>query len=213
MSDYEELNARLNHLQRQNRLLGGAVALCLVLAMLGWLAERVPVRAEKEVPRPPEEVQSSVRARQLVVLDGKDQRRIVLGVDETWPRDMEAKAKQDEPGVYLRDARGQPRLALFGHAAGGKVVLLDDRGKPALLLAVGKDRQTLVGFNDPKGTTRGLFGIDGTGKPLLILRGNGALVGINDNTGTTRALLGTSKEGEGVVVIQDQTGKAVAQMP
>jgi hypothetical protein len=210
----EALAARLAKLERQRRLLGVAVAVSLGLAVLAFFLPN-PVALADKVGKGDEKV---VRAQRVVVVDGKGTQRAVLGVDDKWPGLEEGKRKEKgpvspQPGLYLRDAKGKPRLALLTGEDDAVVQLLDADGKVAAVLATTSDRQTLLGFNDPKGVTRGLVGIAKEGKPLLILRGNGALLGINDMTGTTRALMGTDKDGDGVVVIQDRTGKAVAQMP
>jgi hypothetical protein len=212
-SALETLAARLEKLERQRRILGAIVALSLGLAVVAFFRASPSALADRG-GKPDERV---VRTQRLVLVDGKGTQRAVLGVDEKWPGFETGKGKEKgavpQPGLYLRDAKGKPRLALVAGEDDAGMQLLDGAGKAALVLVTAKDRQTLLGFNDSRGVTRGLVGIGKDGKPVVILRGNGALMGINDMTGTTRALVGTDKDGDGVVVIQDRTGKAIAQMP
>jgi hypothetical protein len=209
----ERLERANERLLRQRRLLSWVVLAGVVFAVLGLVMPQAPAWADKGGDKGAR----VLRGRQFVLVDGRGTQRAVLGVDDKWPAlpgDKDRKKKEGvQPGLYLRDKKGKPRLALVAGDDDASLYMLDAEGKPALVVATAKDRQSLIAFNDPKGVTRGLFGLGKENKALLILRGNGALFGINDLAGKTRALVGTDKDGDGVVVIQDKAGKAIAQLP
>lgn len=205
-------------LRRANRGLRRAAAACLAAALVSaaaalWAgAPPSPARADS----PPEAAPAkSLRAEQFVLVDDKGKTRAVLGVDDDWPAGdaKDAKAKQKpEPGLYLRDPEGKPRVLLGALGEASVLTMLDGAGKGGLVFALSKDRQAMMGVNDEKGLTRAVLGVGKDGKPLLLLRGDEALFGLNDLNGVTRVLAGVSN-GQGVIVLQDKNGKAVTQLP
>jgi hypothetical protein len=228
---------RLNEaLQRQRQRLRWVLSGSLIIALgalgtagfaLVQAQQDPPAAARQEIPgesvkQPPPVAPSAekkapevLRVKKLTLLDSEGRPRAVLGVDETWPwSEPEKKTGPRPPGLYLRDEKGRPRLALVASTRDGSMLqMLDADAKPSVVMASSQDRQLLIGFLDAKGVTRGMVGLGRDDKPMLILRGNQAYVGVNDLTGTTRALLGTFGDGEGGVVIQDKTGKAITQLP
>jgi hypothetical protein len=237
--DLADLAARLGRLEQQAaglRRQRAWLSVTLVLSLLVSLAaagvaayalthppEAKPAEkadaGEKVPPAPPPpkaDPLAPVRTRRLVVVDEAGTARLTLGVDDAWPLDEDAKKKGEKNGLglYARDEKGRPRLALLASEKGGAIFhMLDAAGKPAMLLACSPERQVVFGFLDPRGVTRGMLGLGKDEKPLLILRGNQASVAINDLAGTTRALLSTFGDGEGGLVIQDRAGKAITQVP
>src|SRR5262249_60882964 len=126
--------------------------------------EPKPTEAARGTTAPAERL----RARQFVLVDAGGARRATLGVDEDWPWDAK-KESRSAPGLYLRDDKGQPRLALFTTVKDGvSVLMLDENKKPALALALGQDRQVAIAFLDGRGATRCLTGIRKDDKAGLV---------------------------------------------
>lgn len=171
-----DLAARIDRLERRNRVLGAAVAGLLLLFVL-------PAFAPQGGPAPAD---GELRAKRFVLVDGKDQ------VAGSWETDKDGKPRfelfdgskkarlsaqvtTDDVVLALRDREGLVRTGLAVGIGGLPHVLLSDaKGRPRLHLSVNvADRGNLIAFGPEGGIVAGL-GVEDDGDPwLLPAAGNG----------------------------------------
>jgi hypothetical protein len=172
----EELSARLEKVERQNRWMraGGIAALVLVAAGA----------AMGQAAAPPKVIQ----AERFEVRDAGGKTRAVLGINPEGVAEL-----------ALHDKIGEPRIGMDVAPEGPSRAWLGEAGKRGIMLFQTPDGSPALGLSDKEGNPRiGLF-LTPDGSPALKLFDEG-------NSGKARAGIVLLADGSPAVILSDRDG-------
>jgi hypothetical protein len=152
----DNLAARVDKLERENRRLKGGVGVVIALLTLGLVGTWFLTRREP-APAVPDEIQT----RKLVVVDSNGKQRVSLGTFEHGP------------GISLFDDNGRARLVMRWAEGAPGIFLLDDAGtKRAGLTLV--DSGPILAFHDGADMTRAAILLNESESRLVLFKKDGS---------------------------------------
>jgi len=170
----------------------------LRITSLGWLVAAVVVAVLWIGAQQAQSQSATLSARRLAVVDQGGKERIVLSFDTS-----------NRPAIWLRDENGHDRMFIgFGAKGGAPLIgLNDEAGRLRLSLGFSLERSNpqLV-LSDENGKQRAYLGFAASGQPTPQLD-------LADERGTDRIYLGWSMAEKPVMIVSDDSGKALWSAP
>jgi hypothetical protein len=204
-SQFQEIEQRIRLLERQNKILAGAlvsvIGLCFAAALF-WFGLANPRPAEAQIPI--SQTLDSLRVRQITIVDEKGTERIYIGspVPDAMTADgKRVKRQKPSTGIVFNNVRGEEMSGWGVFDDESQNLCFDYKGAERLCLLQAGERAGLV-IKDAQGNLLTMFGRVGFNEdaPKLIL---------NDFNRRTRIKLHTNENGTAKIEMFDEKGKIV----